>query len=332
MNEIPGNSDESIIKLDAKDRKLLFALDFNSRDSYSQLSKHVGLSKQGTEYKINSLIKKGVIKGFYPVINVPKLGYHYCRLLVTLHNVTAEERHTIIDYLKENQKVFWLFEMHGMFDLLIAVWTKTISEFREFRTEFQQEFGPFIKQILPTVTTDVVHYQNRYLTGEKSTKEVHVAESQQVVNIDDTDKKILQVLSDDARVSLVKASELLRLSPKVIAYRIKRMEREGLISGYRPVINHNKIGYIYCKVFIALSNITKGGLMAIKEFIKASLYVIYGIEGIGSEGDIEIEMMLPSETHLFSFIDKLRFSFPKMIGGYKSVFFKDTLKVKYLPF
>ena len=88
MTEIIGYKEITPVKLDQKDKKLLYELDFHSRDPYSKLSKRVNLSKQGVEYKINNLIKKGVIKGFYPVINVPKLGFIYCMLFLTLQNTT----------------------------------------------------------------------------------------------------------------------------------------------------------------------------------------------------------------------------------------------------
>ena len=81
---------QEIMKLDLKDKKILFELDFHARMPYSQLAKKVGLSKQGAEYKVQNLIKKGVIKGFYPVINVPKMGYLYCRLALVVKNITPE--------------------------------------------------------------------------------------------------------------------------------------------------------------------------------------------------------------------------------------------------
>src|SRR3989344_5998754 len=104
-----NNAFQEEVKLDLKDKKILFELDFNARMPYSQLAKKVGLSKQGAENKVNNLIKKGVIKGFYPVVNVLKLGYHYCRLSLTLQNMTEKDYQEIVDYLMGHNKVFWLF-------------------------------------------------------------------------------------------------------------------------------------------------------------------------------------------------------------------------------
>lgn len=325
-------SGETPIKLDLKDKKILFELDFNARMSYSQLARKVGLSKQGAEYKVKNLLKKNVIKGFYPVINVPKLGYIYCRLLVTLQNITKEKKTEIIDYLKNHKKVFWLFSMQGMFDLLIVIWAKSVTEFKEFVEELEDRFGDNIKRKVETIATDVIHYQHRYLLGKKETKEIHIKETAERIKIDDLDKKILGLLCNDARISLVDISKRVSKSAKVIAYRIKKLEKNKLIEGYRPIINHNKIGFTYYKVLINLNKISKKKLIKLKSYIKNNPLVIYIVEGIGLPADLDIEMMVKSNFQLFDFINDLKFRFPELIGEYNTVMFMDTLKVKYLPF
>jgi DNA-binding Lrp family transcriptional regulator len=55
----------NMLKIDLKDRKILYQLDINSRQSYSQIAKKVGLSKTVLVYRINRLKEKGVIRKFY---------------------------------------------------------------------------------------------------------------------------------------------------------------------------------------------------------------------------------------------------------------------------
>jgi DNA-binding Lrp family transcriptional regulator len=331
MQEISKYSEKPPIKLDLKDRKILFELDFNARVPYSRLAKRIRMSKQGVEYRVKNLMKKGVIRGFYPVINVPKLGYIYCRLLLTLQNITKEKKDEIIEYLKNHKKVFWLFSMQGMFDLLIVIWAKSITEFKEFVEEVETKFGENIKRKVETITTDVVHYQHRYLLGKKETKEIHIRETAERIRIDELDKKILSLLCTDARIPLVDISRKVNESAKVVAYRIKKLEKKGLIEGYRPIIDHNKIGFTYYKVLINLYNISKKTLIRLKSYIRNNPAVIYIVEGIGLPADLEIEMMVESNKQLFDFINDLRFRFPKIVGEYNTVIFMDTLKVKYLP-
>jgi DNA-binding Lrp family transcriptional regulator len=325
-------SNEREVKLDLKDKKILFELDFNARTPYSQLAKKVGLSKQGVEYKLNNLIKKGVIKGFYPVVNVPKLGYKYCRLFVTLQNMTKEKHQEIINYLIKHHKVFWLFKMHGIYDFLVVIWVKELNEFREFKEELESNFSGYIKKAIENITIDVIHYQHRWILGNKETKEIHLKETSEIIEIDKLDKKIIDVLSENARFPLVEISTKVNESAKVIGNRIKKLEEKKLIEGYRPIINHSKIGYTYYKVFINLNKISKEELKKLKTYIKNSPLVIYLIEGIALPGDIDIEIMVKNNQQLYDFIEDLRFKFPTLIGEYQTVIFVDTLKVVYLPF
>ncbi len=318
--------------LDLKDKKLLFELDFGARQSYSKLAKKLKLSKQGVEYKLNNLIKKGVIEGFYTVVNVPKLGYIYCRLTLVLQNLDPEKEKEILDYVIKNPKFFWVFTTQGIYDILLVMWAKNITEFKNAVDELISKFGKYIKLKTETITTDVIHYEQRYLLEIKETKEVHIKETEERVKIDETDKNILRILVNNARIPLVKISKDLKINPKVIGNRIKKMEKMKLIECYRPIINHNILGYTYYKLFISLNNINKEKLIELKKYVKESPMIFYLLEGIGSPGDLDIEVMVKNNQELFDFIKDLRNKFPSMIGEYKTFMFYETKKVRYLPF
>ena len=322
---------EAII-LDLKDKKLLFELDFNARLSYSQIAKKIGLSKQGVEYKLNNLIKKGVIKGFYTVVNVPKLGYLYCRTTLTLQNVTPEKENEILEYVIKDPRFFWVFTTQGVYDILIVMWAKNITELKNAVDDLMSKFGQHIKYKNESITTDVIHYQHRYLLNIKETKEIHIKETEEKIEIDDADKNILRLLVDNARLSLVDIGEALKISPKVVGNRIRKMEKIKLIEGYRSIIDHNILGYSYYKLWVNLNNVTKEKLVQLRNYIKSNPIVLYIVEGISLPGDLDIEIMVKTSQELFDFIKDLRMKFPTMIGDYKTFMFYETRKVRYLPF
>jgi len=51
-----------MVKIDLKDRKILYQLDLNSRQSLTQIGKNVGLKKDVVSYRIKRLQDEGVIK------------------------------------------------------------------------------------------------------------------------------------------------------------------------------------------------------------------------------------------------------------------------------
>jgi Lrp/AsnC family leucine-responsive transcriptional regulator len=60
--------------------------------------------------------------------------------------------------------------------------------------------------------------------------------------LDDTDRKIIELLGRDGRIALADISREIGLSSPTIKDRITRLEAEGVILGYRPLLDHSKLG------------------------------------------------------------------------------------------
>ena len=61
--------------------------------------------------------------------------------------------------------------------------------------------------------------------------------------MDEIDKKILQMLQENARYSLEKIAENTYLSSPAVSSRIGRLEREDIITGYHAAVDPVKLGY-----------------------------------------------------------------------------------------
>lgn len=60
--------------------------------------------------------------------------------------------------------------------------------------------------------------------------------------LDATDRRILELLSEDGRYSASKIGRQVKLSPAAAKRRIDRLERLGVILGYRAILDHTKLG------------------------------------------------------------------------------------------
>ena len=61
--------------------------------------------------------------------------------------------------------------------------------------------------------------------------------------LDATDRKIVGELLTDGRVSLAALGRRVNLSPPAVAERVHRLERAGVITGYRAEIDPRALGY-----------------------------------------------------------------------------------------
>ncbi len=325
---MPQNTD---IKLDVKDKKILFELDFDARQSNAAIAKKVGLSKQGVDYRIKRLLKTGVVAGFYPVINIGSLGYFYCRLFIRWHNLTRAKEEEICAGLAKDKRISWIVAFDGAYNIVVAAYTKSLGDFKRLSEEILERYGHYIKEKRESIGTKVIHFQSRYLLGSQETGRLVVGETKGAAIVDNVDVELLRLLTANARMPLVELGSKLNISPKVAAYRIKRLEKQKVILGYRPNISHGIIGYAHYKVLFYLSNVNKQELQRFKSYLMMLPEVIYVVEEVGI-ADVDVEIMLPKTASLFTFLKAVKYFAPRLIRDYEILIADKTLKIEYVPF
>ena len=69
--------------------------------------------------------------------------------------------------------------------------------------------------------------------------------------LDSTDRRMLEILQTDGRISNAALADRLHLSPSPCLRRLRGLERDGVISGYRAVLDRAKLG-LGLTVFVEL--------------------------------------------------------------------------------
>lgn len=59
--------------------------------------------------------------------------------------------------------------------------------------------------------------------------------------MDGTDKKILNILQGNARISMKELGNMVGLTSPAVTERVRRLEEEGIIEGYRTIIKRGRI-------------------------------------------------------------------------------------------
>lgn len=63
------------------------------------------------------------------------------------------------------------------------------------------------------------------------------------MTVDETDIRILEHLDDDGRISLRKLADKLGMSPSTVSNRFHTLQEDGVIQGFRPIIDHEQLGF-----------------------------------------------------------------------------------------
>jgi Lrp/AsnC family leucine-responsive transcriptional regulator len=61
--------------------------------------------------------------------------------------------------------------------------------------------------------------------------------------LDEIDRRLLEELGADGRLTMAELGRRVNLSPPAVAERVQRLERSGVITGYKAVIDPKAIGY-----------------------------------------------------------------------------------------
>jgi DNA-binding Lrp family transcriptional regulator len=110
-----------MIKPDLKDRKILYELELDSRQSFRAIGRKVGLSKDVVASRVKKLQEKGIIKFFRTEIDINKLGNTYLRFYYKYQTITPEIKKEIIDCYTNYKHVRTVSSNHGSNDLCVNI-------------------------------------------------------------------------------------------------------------------------------------------------------------------------------------------------------------------
>lgn len=132
------------------------------------------------------------------------------------------------------------------------------------------------------------------------------------IKIDIKDKKILSILLKDSRTPLTQIAKKVQLSRDAISYRIKRLEKEGVILKFFPNIYYEKLGYYIFHVFFLVDEEDKKEKEVFVEYLKHHDHIFSLIE-YSDKWDFEIALIARDLLEFDHVILEITSKFPKLI-------------------
>ena len=319
-------------EIDLKDRKILYQLDLNCRQSNAQIGKKVGLSKQVVDYRIKRMEEDGVITGYWTCIDSYRFGYQVYRYYLITQNATSSKKDEMILYIADYKNTWVVSFLTGPYDMNPIIWVKSTPEFYRFWDAFNQKFGDYISEKIFSIYLQADVYPLSYLlldNYKKSDREKpQTTGSKDPIDIEYADYQLLNNIAENARVTLIELSAVLGCSPQTISYRMKNLMKNGIIQGYHVGIDTSKIGFREFKVDIWLKDLTKRKL--IWDYFKYNPYVTF-INTSAGYADLEIEFIIENSDNLLDLMEEISNHFPGVIRKYLYFGAKKTFKLRCLP-
>jgi Lrp/AsnC family leucine-responsive transcriptional regulator len=114
-----------------------------------------------------------------------------------------------------------------------------------------------------------------------------------ISDLDVIDRRIVAELQADGRLSNVELADKVGLSPSPCLRRVKRVEREGVIEGYRATLRRDRVGLGF-SVFVGVKIDAHANQRAL-EFEKAVVEMpeVVGCHLVSGEADYFLEVVVP---------------------------------------
>lgn len=316
-------------KLDLKDRKILFELEQDSRQSLNEIAKKVRLKKETIFHRIKNLEKQGIIKKYIIEVDTYKIGYQFYPILLRYKDTTPDIEERIYSFLKNNKYIAWLTKCEGAWDINLTVAIRGNVEFKEFLNNFLSKFGDYIAEKQIFITTEVYYFKRGFWLNKPSTKRVTTGTTE-TIKLEEDDLKLIKILSNEARKPLVEIGDILKTDPKNIAYKIKKLEKQGIIQGSRILVDFSKMGYKFYKTFFSLKKTSPEKLKKIIEYLQESRSIIWVTKLIGYY-DLSIEMEVKDNEEFRKILGGIKLNFSDIINKHESLLIFEEGVLDYLP-
>jgi len=318
-------------KIDLKDRKILYQLNINCRQSNTQIGKKIGLKKDVVSYRIKRMEEKGVITGYWTNIDSYRFGYQVYRYYIITQNATSTKKEEIIQKIADYKNTWVTGGIKGNYDIVAIIWVKSIPEFYNFWDDFNEKYGDYFAEKIFSIYLQADVYPLSFLLDDfpKSDREnPQHAGANDPIDISKDDFKLLNEIASNARIPLVELANKLNCSSQSANYKLKNLMKKGIIQGFRTGINIKKLDLEHYKVDIWLKEISKR--RKIWDYIKYNPHVTF-INTSAGYADLEIEFNIENSDKLISFMDELHIKFPNSIRKYTYFSSTGDAKLRCFP-
>jgi len=327
-----------MVTIDKKDKKILYHLHLDSRQSLNSIGKKVGLTKDVVAYRIQRMQKQGIIINFYANIIIP--GKTYTRNSYVFQNTNPTIKNEIIQYFINKKNTTYVISLEGSYDLFVNLIYDDILLLELFLEQTQIKYGNYIEKQATTVILNLSWYDLSFLLDEKTKNRKIVRgvddnklkqffEDFAKVNIDEFDLKILKILSLNARLPTTEIAKQLNSTATIIRYRIKKLIKTGVIQGFGVILDFGKIGYRFYHINISLKNYMKR--LKIIDYIRNNPH-LYCIErALGETADLELEFYLENVNQLHQIMEDISMKFPEDIKNFNYYSYLKVHKAATIP-
>jgi len=317
-------------QLKKHERSILAQLELNARIPYTKLGKKIRQSQQRVSYAVQSLHKRDILQYLYTVVDYSKFDLLNFRVYFRVSYTKEKTYEDLVTFFVRHPYTLWVESCGGNYDLICTFFAPNPSYFNKMLRSIMEHYQRQLQNY--TVLTTVVSriFRRKFLNSKLQFPQLFVGGDREPVTIESQDLHILKEIATNARMSSVRLANKLGLTPKTIITRIKKLENEMIILGYRPLLHLKETGYFSRLLLIKYHNVTTETENKLISYMKAHPNVTSLVKTLG-RWDIEIMIEIQNMADIRKTEREIRENFGSMIQEIQSIHLYGTHKLNYFP-
>ncbi len=272
----------NVTKLDKKDKELLYLLNENCRLTQTQLSKKVHLSRELVKYRLAKLVREKYILGFNLVVSNKKLHFETYNITVKLQSATNELLQEIGDFIKNHPNIKYLDRCSGSWDFIMTVVVKDKIGLAIFLDELNEKFGEIIAENFLLMSVVPLKHEKLNFLVDVDYKSKEMEKFTGGIVPDARDKKILQVLSDKANMSIAELARKTKMNPETCSVRFNNLIRKGIVRKGKAIVNYDKFNLQQYVLLLKVNRLSREKRKKLSYFFKTQKNILYAERILGN--------------------------------------------------
>lgn len=275
---------------------LLSALDRDSRQPLSKLSKSTRLGSDLVRYRIDKLRSQEAFIRCSAIIDWYRLNQCFFKVYLRVQRYSLIEKR-IQRSLSKLPNLHWFARTYGKWDCIFTFRARdAVHAFTLIRQALRGLEHLVIAQEIITIIS-WTRFSNAFNLSA-TRRECRLGGEVSAYDTDPMEDRLISLLQQDARLPVVSLAQKLGVTPAIAEYRLRRLEELGIINGYRLHLNHRVLGLMLFKLCISLRNYGEGTYRKLHTFAKNESSAVCLIRQLGGWfAELELEVESQSELH-----------------------------------
>lgn len=329
-----SETQQPFYKVDKLDNHILYLLDANARTPASTIAKELSVPEATVRYRIQSLLSSGVISNSYPVLGVGRVGMSVHKFMFKLQKANEQEINRFVNYLVAHRLVNWVARFDGNYDAGCTMLVRNVGEVSEFLDQTRKRFHLNIREMSYAVNVRAEFFARDYLVRKRRSStaaySAYSSYSEKLVALDQLDWDILRAVTNDTRSSATQIADKLGCSSETIGRRLRELEKQEVVTGYRLVLDPTAIGRTSYYMLVYLNFVSEDRLARMLSYLRAHPAVVYLIKMLG-EWDYDISLELKDSSEHRAFMIDLMQHFSDVIRDLQTLTTWQVAKFSILP-